>query len=517
MADNYSGLNVSTGIGDGDANVMHWNAFDKASDRLYAEQMKRKQLAEQNYQQQQAMFQKELGQIRSVDVPEVVDLYNKRKAITQQLLFDKKLQKDPVAFANAQLAAKQAEAAYYGLVQGSKETMGFDKNLSEDMSKNHDLYADDAHDKLSQAAQIPTSKRMALGMNNTTPYLYQGTNTDFGALDKLARGEVRDIAGKEYKTEDGFQYATPTFKAGNTPSQYKDILLDQFAKRQAGRDAAKLLNQIPMQQYEEINKAYNAIPETEWAKWGVEKQDLEPRNKNNAAEVFASLKAKEYALSNLPKPGETKYRLNQGAILGERQKNAKELEYIRQAGRMKYLNAQQAFKQKSKEEQQSFLDNIIKGQYDRAKTGGSYEYKTKDGKKYSENEIKASPLTKKAFAVQDENGKLVYPDRIRIQSNGDIRPVFFKRDKDGNQIIVNGKAAVNEARSQPVSKDEYKIQLGNILLSGKSLDRELSDSFGDEIFDDGGGEDIEFSESISVPVNAKPVTDPELLKTLNNK
>jgi len=490
---NYEGLNVSTATGEGDANVLHWGATDKALDRLYQEQQKRKALAQQNYQQQQLAFQKELGAIRSADIPDAVNAYNKRKNIAQQLYFNKKLQHDPIAYAQAQMALKQADADYYGTINGSKEKINQHKGLSDDLYNHPDLYNDDAHEQVMKWQNIPTRDLNAQGLDSPDAIKYKGTNTDYAAMVKTAQGELQDVPiGPETLSKDQQSYQTQYYKRGAQPEQFKNSLIGQFDKRQAGRDAERLLSKIPQEEFIDINKRFDAIPNDQYKRlYGTDKPNLNPKNPDNPVEVIASYEAKKQVVTNPPQPSKVEKRTNIDYAANLAFEHAKQLAAIKQGYAKDLLAAKEKYKKLDKAGQGVYLDSLIENQIKEAKGGGSYTYKTAEGKEIPEYQMKVSPMTKSIFKVND-----IYPDAVRIMPNGDIHPIFYRYTKDakGNEtpIIVNGKASIDKTLSQPISREEYKIRLGQQLLSDKGLDKELYDQFGGEDGEENDDEELPF-------------------------
>jgi len=88
MADNYSGANIATRQGEGEANVMQWGNTDKAVNQIYQEQQKREARGYNDYLQGQQALQKEFANVRSADMPDVIKGYQDLKQTKQQMLFD---------------------------------------------------------------------------------------------------------------------------------------------------------------------------------------------------------------------------------------------------------------------------------------------------------------------------------------------------------------------------------------------------------------------------------------------
>jgi hypothetical protein len=198
-------------------------------------------------------------------------------------------------------------------IHSSIETQNFDKSMNEDMVRNPDSYNDNARTILSSALQIPTSQRLKLGYNSVEPYLYPGGNYDWQKSIKDAQGTPQTIFGQQTLSKDNLNYVTPTFKALSNPAQFMQSLMGDLAKKKAGKSASYEYSQLSPDQVNAVNQAYNAIPQTEFDKWGIQKPNLDVPDQSNSAAQYVSYLSKLHAINNLPTPSETKTIPNEAA------------------------------------------------------------------------------------------------------------------------------------------------------------------------------------------------------------
>lgn len=91
--DNYSGLNVSTKQGEGDATILGWKNLDAAANRIYQEQQKQELLGQKHYAETMDALGKQFSKVRNADVPEITKTYNDLQELLRQYHFDKKADK----------------------------------------------------------------------------------------------------------------------------------------------------------------------------------------------------------------------------------------------------------------------------------------------------------------------------------------------------------------------------------------------------------------------------------------
>ncbi len=417
--DNFSGLNVSTGTGEGAAYVPQFSKTDRAVNLLYQQQQQRQQAGYNDYLNNQRELDKEMANVRSADVPELRNLYDTQKQLHQQLLFNPKLQRDRNAYNQVEKAYQDANIKLVQGIHGSIETQNFDKVTNEDMLKNPDVYSDDARTLLSKAMQLPNSKRTQLGYNSVEPYLYQGGNYDWQKSIKDAQGTPQAIYGKETPSQDGLTFQTPTYQALANPARFQQSLLGDLAQRKAGKSAAFEYSQLTPQQIDAVNKSYEAIPQSEFDKWGIAKPNLDATNPNNAAEQYVSYLSKLHAISNLPTTGDVKTRNNEGSILALKNKYDTQQKLLEN----KLIAAR---KDNDQTQVNNSIDNLIDNQINYANSS------------FGNRTIPADPATLDKFKVD-----------------------ALKLEKDGKHIIGEWKDKEgNTQYTAPFTIDSYKAAMG---------------------------------------------------------
>lgn len=459
----------------GDAFIVSTPTIDRVGQQLYAEQKIRQTRQQQENAALDASIQKELGKVRSVDTPEVINSYNQYKQLRKQLLFDKNLQKDPLAYNQAQQAANQAYQSIFTTANKSAELKDMQKQLVTERMKSPDLYADDAGQRISTLMTTPVSgvsQHPDYGdLTNWDNYRYQGSNTDFGKLLKDAIGMPKQVYTASKDLDGGLQTQLTPYMYANTPAQVKESLLGSMGLHRTGRDAAYQWDQLTDREIDETIKAYNAISKEKWERMGLSApQELLSKNPNNKAENYAGYQAMKYAIANDPKEGTPVFRTNLKASKDYDFNRQKAMEAIRHA------NAKDLIKYKKDIDPndadmnnvwyQSYLDNVIK---DAKSSGERHHVYTKGGKSIAYyNMVKPDPFLMKSF----QRGKSE-PDRLGITESGEIMPIFFKYDKEGKQMELNGNPIVDLDYSQPLSYEQALVNLGYRGRTKKQLGEDL--------------------------------------------
>jgi len=496
----------------GDVFLVNTPTLDKIGQQLYLEQKQRSLRQQQENAQLDANIQKEIGKVRSVDTPEVINSYNQYKQLRKELLFNKQLQKDPLAYNQLQQEANRAYQNIFSTANKSAEVKEMSKNLTTDRIKNPDVYSDDFGERMSTLMNTPISglNHPQLGdLTNWDNYRYQGSNTDFGKMLKEAIGPKRTIYGKETPIEGGLQFKIPSYEYNNTPGQVKDYLLGSMGMHRTGRDAAFQWNQIPESEIENTIKQYQALPKEYWERIGLSgPQDLMPKNPDNKAENFAAYQAMKYAIANEPREGKPEIRENKGAVLNWQLNKDKIMEGLRHGNRMAEISFRESFKNKGDEEQNDAIDDL----YDNLKADAvknRIRYKPAGGEAYDQYLIKATEGVKKLFATTDNKGHLVYPDQIRFSKDfGTVTPIFFEHyvDDKGNRTVEvvkdkNGNVKVEADLNKPILETEFKERWKKEIMGAGAYGKTLKNK---------SGEPRQTSVSVSYKINGKPYSHKEL-------
>lgn len=477
----------------GDVFYVQTPTLDHWANQLYQEQRIRQIKHQQEDAAIDANLQKEIGKVRSVDTPEVIQAYHDYKQGRKQLLFNKELQKDPLAFNQAQQKVLHDYQRVFTTANKSAELKDMAKSLSSIGSSDR---ADDYGQRLNTLMNTPISQLQnhpvyGNELLDVDKYRYSGMNTDFGKMLKEAVGTTKKYYGKETPVEGGFQYKTPVFEYANKPSQVKDYLIGAMAMRQAGKDAAWKWDHTPEKEIEETIKAYQAIPKDYWEKIGEkEPQNLMPKNPDNKAENYASFLAMKDAISRAPIEGKAEIRENKKAILDYNTNKALLLARVNHGYRDAEIKLRDELKNRNESGQNDVMDEL----YDEVKRdalNSKMRYEPAVGQPYDQYEMKATPGLKKSFGVPDAKGHMIYPDNFRFSKDfTKVTPIYFEHSYDdkGNRTeeVVkdkNGRAQVISDLSKPILESEFKQRwkkdimgagaYGKTLKSGGSEKKEV--------------------------------------------
>lgn len=445
----------------GDIYYVQTPTLDRWSQQLYVEQKQRQAKQQQEDAILNANMQKEVGKARSVDTPEIIQAYNDYKQGKKQLLFNKDLQKDPLAFNQAQQKVLQDYQRVLTTANKSAEIKEMAKTLSSIGGSDR---ADDYGQRLNTLMNTPISQLQnhpvyGNELLDVDKYRYGGPNTDFGKMTRDAVGPTKKYYGKEMPMAGGFQYRTPVFEYGAKPSQVKDSLLGSMAMHQAGKDAAYQWDHTPEKEIEETIKAYQAIPQDYWEKIGEKgPQNLMPKNPDNKAENYASLLAMKDAIARAPIESKPEFRTDEYAKAKYEEAKAERMEAIRHANAKELIDYRKKIDPNDTELNniwyESYLDKVMED----AKRNGErhHIFNSTTGKSdLYYNMIKPDPFLLKSLSVGN-----VTPDRVGVTEKGEIIPVFFKYDKNGNQVKTNGRPDLDVNYTLPMTREQALVNLG---------------------------------------------------------
>lgn len=446
----------------GDIFYVQTPTLDRWSQQMYIEQKQRQAKQQQEDAALDASLQKELGKVRSVDTPEIIQAYHDFKQGRKQLLFNKELQKDPLAFNQAQQKNLQDYQRVFTVANKSGEIKEMAKTLGSIGGSDR---ADDYGQRINALMNTPVSQLQnhpVYGdeLLNMDKYRYSGMNTDFGKMLKEAVGTTKKYYGKEEPIEGGLQYKTPVFEYANKPSQVKDYLLGAMALRQAGRDAAYQWDHIPEKEIEETIKAYQSIPKDYWEKIGEkEPQNLMPKNPDNKAENYASLLAMKDAISRAPIEGKPEFRRDEAAMMKAKEARDLRMEAFRHANAKDLIDYKKKIDPNDTELNnvwyESYLDKVMSDAKQHGERHHVFNPRTGESQLYY-NMIKPDPYLLKSFSIGNAT-----PDRIGVTESGELIPIFIKYDDKGNMIKTkSGSPALDENYTQPMSREQALINLG---------------------------------------------------------
>jgi hypothetical protein len=116
-----------------------------------------------------------------------------------------------------------------------------------------------------------------------------------------------------------------------------------------------------------------------------------------------------------------------------------------------------------------WIDDYIDGLSEKALNTPAVSYKTAKGDVTQEHIIPLDATLAKSLAKDG-----IQPDQLRVTSDGNFRPVWFERDKNGVVQKTGDVAAVDNIRSAPISKDQVKLALGKTGAGVKQTNIEMS-------------------------------------------
>lgn len=466
----------------GDIFYVNTPTIDRWAQQMYVEQRQREAKQQQENAMLDANIQKEIGKVRSVDTPDVISSYNNYKQLKKQLLFNKDLQKDPLAYNAAQLAAQKAYQDVFTTANKSAELKEMQKNLTTDRIKNTNAYSDDFGERMAILMNTPISKLTTHpvygDLTNMDSYMYKGSNTDFGKILKDAAGQPKQVYTDSKILDGGLQTQLTPYMFGNSPAQVRDYLLGSMAVHQTGRDAAYQWDKLPEKEIQETIKAYQSLPKEYWQRIGVnDTQDLLPKNPNNKAENFASYQAMKYAIANQPKEGTPVFRENKAAVMAAQESKERRMQALKQADAKELIRLRKEIDPNDTELNnvwyQSYLDKRMQEATD---TGQSYDIFTTKGRDITKYKmIKPDPFLMKSLARDGRE-----PDRVGVTEKGDIIPIFFSytKDKSGNTVVEKlegtNTPVVDTDYTQPMSYDQALINMG---YRGRTK-KQLGEDFG---------------------------------------
>lgn len=436
----------------------------RAQDQMAQLNLMRQQSAVRESQQLDNIMSRELANVRSVDMPSVMDAYNKYKQLKQQSLFNKKLISNPQEWNKANIEANAALGEAQSLINKSKQLNDFQKGLITERKTKYNLFADDFGDKVNALANTPADK---LSSDYTNPdfYRYKGSQTDFGKIQAAAAGVPKQTSERSERLNNLQTRHTPIL-FGNTPQQYFDTIKGNLGQRVANRDAAAAWESIPDAQKMAVDQQYAALPEDKFKDWGMSgKPMIAPTNPNDPAENYAAYLSKLYAINATPKQGRFRDETDQQAKLGMQFQQKEALEAMRQNNRTALKNLGHTFKQMDENQQSAKLDDLVNGMVNDAKNAGTYTYKSSNGKVSKQYEIKLSPFLKDEFKFKDDKGHNIYPDALRMNEDGtEFIPLFYKEGSGENR-------GVNSDLSKPITPGEFKAIVGKALLGVKEASK----------------------------------------------
>jgi hypothetical protein len=452
---------------------------DRVTTQLLAQQQERRQYQQQTTLQADEQMNKELANVRSADMPDVMNSYGQWKNISMQML-SPKVQGDPKAYNELQVQKNAALGQTMAAINRSAQLNSQAKEMVAERKLKPNLYSDDFGDRIVAFNKTPMDQlanHPQYGdLTNPDAFRYTGSQTDFGKMETAAAGKFQAVAGAE-KTEkisDMQSRVTPT-EFGATPAQFFDNLRGQFAQHIPGRDAAAAWEAVPEMQRAAVDQQFAAIPPEKWlAMTGQPKpQVVAPADANNPAEQYAAYRAKIYALNAAPKAGTPQNVINQQGKMQEQSQlsfnRQSAMEALKEGDREKLAGMKHQFHQMDAKDKDAAMNGVVDDMLTQAKAGGVIEYRPAAGGALRQYDIPASTILKKEFSVPDDKGHPIPVDAFRLSEDGQtVTPIFWKPGQTGNS------REVNVDLSRPMTIGEFKARAAKAMFGVKESARETA-------------------------------------------
>jgi hypothetical protein len=232
-----------------------WGSFYKGMDDVFVkaekEKAAEKKLAQKEYYTTSATLAKNMGGIRTEDVPEVTAAYNKWKSAQQKMISNPNLiSRDPEAYGTLNAEANEA----YGLIGAlstaskakAKEIEGNTKLIN---SSKIDFEGDAHINYLKSHNGIPTSKLIETGADDINQFKFSGPNSKTldvynnsmrKGLENKTKAFKYNINDNEYQS--GYQVYVPNFNVleSKTSQLFEGMRdADKYSKQYLTQNAAR--------------------------------------------------------------------------------------------------------------------------------------------------------------------------------------------------------------------------------------------------------------------------------------
>jgi hypothetical protein len=451
--------------------------LDRVTQQLQQNYAARTAYLQKENQNTEELLNKEMANVRSVDTPDIIDAYNDYKNAKQNQLFNKSIQMNPKAYAQAQMEANAKYANLMSMINKSAQYNAFGKQIAANRLQKPDNYSDNTGDLLSTFYNTPMSKLTSvdykgksIDLTNVDNFRYQGGNFDFSKLHTTAAGKPVTHYDNGTTDETGVQTTQHGFQYGNTPTQYRNTYIGGLAGAEASRAARFAWNQhsANQQDLDQLDAAYQNSPN--WQKLGIPPQPLPPYNPNDPVGNEATYQAKQYLVSMNPAEVKAAVTTNRGALSNLNEKNRLQgqevMEAIREGNREKLAGIRHSYKQLDAQAQSQVLDDTVNGMLQEAQKHPRV-YTTANGKVLSQYEMPVSAELKKALSIPDDKGHPIYPDAIRFNpTDKTVMPIFYKPGQTGDT------RAVETSVSKPMTFGEFKAVVGKIYFGTREAAKE---------------------------------------------
>jgi hypothetical protein len=448
---------------------------DQVTASLLAQQADRKKFEQETALHTDELMNKELANVRSVDMGPVMESFGKWKNIATQML-NPKVQADPKAYNALQIQKNAALGQTMGLINRSAQYNALGKQIGTNIQSKADYYGDDAGKMLSTFYNTPMEQLTAASYNgkptdltDLEQYRYKG-GTDLSKLHAAALGKPTTHYDNGTTDASGIQTTQHGYQYGNTPQEYRNAYLPGLAGNQANRTARYNWNQhsTNQQDLDALDAAYQNSPN--WKKMGISPQPLPAYNPNDPVGNEATYQAKQYLVGMNPAEVKASVVTNEAAKLAKQFDQRIVMEALREGNREKLAGMRHDWKKLDAAAKDNVMNGVVQGMLEKAKAHPK-QYKLAEGKVIQQYEIPASTILKKEFAVPDDKGHPILVDAFRLSEDGQtVTPIFFTPGQTG------GTKAVDADISKPMTIGEFKARAAKAMFGVKESARETSDN-----------------------------------------
>lgn len=451
---------------------------DKVTATLLAQQADRKKYQQETTMKADELMNKELANVRSIDMNQVIDSYGKWKNVSMQML-NPRVQNDPKEFNRLQVEKNAALGQTMALINQSAQLNNQAKELVTERKTKPNLYNDDFGDRIAALQSTPLDQIHAHpkygDLSNPDTYRYQGSQTNFADLEGKAAGKFAPIAGAEKREKVGDLQTriTPT-EFGSSPLQFYENYRGQLAQHIPGRDAASAWESIPEQQKAAVDQQFAAISPDKWlAMTGEAKpQVIAAADPNNPAEQFAAYRAKVYAINAVPRAGTAKLETDQAARMrlqsGLSLDRQTAIEALKEGDREKLAGMKKGWRDADQKTKDDVMNGVVESMLEEAKQHPR-KYKLAGGQAVTQYEIPASTILQKEFSIPDDKGHPILVDAFRLSEDGkSVTPIFYEPGQTGVS------RAVDVEHSKPMTIAEFKARAAKAMFGVKEASNETA-------------------------------------------
>lgn len=445
-------------------------ALDKLSSQLYAEQKQRELDRKNQVLAMDNEFSKNVANIRDADVGDISKAYGDWKLSTQSLM----KQKHGVN-PQQQLEVLRKKADLYKMINESKSEKENEENIAKRYTIKPDDFIDNGGDLITKGRQLSIAQKKAYKMpdgtivdlTNPQNLLYQDKTNWQPILQKAAGTPTQRGNQLEEATTDKLQTKVTTYKGMNSPLDYYTSVISTFNKPRSDEYFANKYQFTP-EEAQVITDEFNRVKETPAFKAAYGDATFPESSNLTPGLRTAKLLAMQHAIHNQPTSSFT-MKDNKEAIMTRQENFRKEQQARSAANSLARLYVYANIKDRTPENIGRNVDGLIGNMIEDARNH--------DGVVATDDE------TFKSITGHQKTPSLI----LKMDEAGNAS--YGKKDEKGN-FVEMGK----------VPLDATKIKLTKTYKSG--LDSKYNTG------------NVKSSEK---PATNKKVTDPALLKLLNQK